>query len=144
MPFHVFLLLLFAFETTSTPPLGHFLMSNLGTNAVAGRTIPESEQSSDQENNSAKQSPATKKLARQKAQAQTLTGIVEWEYKPLAWDCDVPNCDHFALYDDATQTNYDLDDARAALPYEGKKAKVTGIVNTKDSAIHVISIEAVK
>src|SRR5258708_27440614 len=104
MPFHVFLWLLFAFETTSTPPLGHFLMSNPGTNAVAGSTIPESEQATEQENSSARQSRSTSKRARQKAQAQTLTGIVEWEYQPLAWDCDVPNCDHFALYDDATRT----------------------------------------
>ena len=144
MPFHVFLWLLFAFETTSTPPLGHFLMSNPGTNAVAGSTIPESEQATEQENSSARQSRSTSKGARQKAQAQTLTGIVEWEYKPLAWDCDVPNCDHFALYDDATQTNYELDDARAALPYEGKRVKVTGVVNTKDSIIHVLAIESVK
>jgi hypothetical protein len=69
---------------------------------------------------------------------------VEWEYKPLAWDCDVPNCDHFAFYDDATRTNYELDDARAALPFEGKRARVTGAVNSKDCIIHVISIEGLK
>ena len=69
---------------------------------------------------------------------------MEWEYKPLAWDCDVPDCDHFALYVDATQTNYELDNARAALPYEGKRAKVTGVVNRKDGIIHVLSVEALK
>ena len=69
---------------------------------------------------------------------------MEWEYKQLAWDCDVPNCDHFALYDDATETNYELDDARATLPYEGKRAIVTGTVNTKDAIIHVYSIQAAK
>jgi len=69
---------------------------------------------------------------------------VDWEYKPLAWNWDVPNCDHFALYDDATHANYEVDDAHAALPFEGRRAKVTGVVNTKDSIIHVISIEAVK
>src|SRR5579864_9616679 len=90
------------------------------------------------------QSAADKKHSKQEAKAQTFTGTVEWEYKPLAWDCDVPNCDHFALYDDATKTNYELDNARKALPYEGKRAKVTGVVNAKDSIIHVISIEAVK
>lgn len=73
--------------------------------------------------------------------AQTLTGIVEWEYKPLAWDCDVPNCDHFALYDDRTHINYELDDARKALPFEGKRAKVTGVVDTKNQVIHLLSIE---
>jgi len=74
---------------------------------------------------------------------QSLTGTVEWEYKPLSWDCQVPNCDHFALYDDATQRNYDLDDARAALPFEGKRAKVVGVVDTKNSTIHVLSIESI-
>src|SRR5216683_4965259 len=116
MPFHAILLVLFAFETTGTPPLGRLLLSSPGTNAVADCTIPESEQPSDQENSSAKQSRATSKRARQKAQAQTLTGIVEWEYKPLAWDCDVPNCDHFALYDDTIRTNYELDDDARGAP----------------------------
>jgi hypothetical protein len=54
---------------------------------------------------------------------------VEWEYKPLAWDCDVPSCDHFALYDDTTHINFELDDARKALLFEGKRAKVTGVVD---------------
>ena len=75
---------------------------------------------------------------------QTLTGIVEWEYKPLAWDCDVPNCDHFALYDDASRTNYEIDDARKALPFEGKRATLTGVVDTKNSTIHLLSIEPAK
>jgi hypothetical protein len=144
MPFYAILLLLFGFETTTAPPLSHFLLPIPGANTIAGRVIPESEQSSNQENNSTKQSHATRKRAWQEAQTQTLTGIVEWEYKPLAWDCDVPNCDHFALYDDATRTNYELDDARAALPFEGKRARVTGVVNTKDSIIRVISIEGLK
>jgi len=78
------------------------------------------------------------------APVQTLTGTVEWEYKTLAWDCDVPNCDHFALYDDATKTNYELDNARAALPFEGKRARVTGVVNAKDGTIHLLSIESAK
>ena len=86
----------------------------------------------------------THKKAKMEAPTQTFTGIVEWEYKPLAWDCQVPNCDHFALYDDAAKTNYELDDARKALPFEGKRAKVTGVVNTKDHIIHVISVEALK
>lgn len=96
------------------------------------------------------QQPATRpprygrKRSRKEAIVQTLTGTVEWEYKPLSWDCDVPNCDHFALYDDATQSNFELDDARAALPFEGKRAKVTGVVDLKNSTIHVISIEETK
>jgi len=144
MTFRTILLLLFAFQTTGTTPLDHFQLMMLNAHAVEARTVTLIEQSTDQENNGQKRSHASRKRAKQEAQTQTLTGIVEWEYKPLAWDCDVPNCDHFALYDDATQTNFELDNARKALPYEGKRAKVTGVVNAKDSIIHVISIEAVK
>jgi hypothetical protein len=69
---------------------------------------------------------------------------VEWEYKPLSWDCQVPNCDHFALYDDATHSNYELDDRRAALPFEGMRAKVTGVLDARHSVIHVLSVEKIK
>jgi len=144
MPFRAILLLLSALQTTSTTPLNHSQLAILKAGAPWASMITANEQSTDQEKSGPKQSRASRKHAKQEAQTQTFTGTVEWEYKPLAWDCDVPNCDHFALYDDATQTNYELDDARAALPYEGKRAKVTGVVNTKDSIIHVISIEAVK
>jgi hypothetical protein len=99
-------------------------------------------QSSDHGNNGTKELRGSQKHAKAEAPIQTFTGIVEWEYKPLAWDCQVPNCDHFALYDDSAKTNYELDDARKALPFEGKRAKVTGVVNIKDSIIHVMSIEA--
>ena len=81
------------------------------------------------------------KRAKKEAVVETLTGTVEWEYKPLSWDCEVPNCDHFALFDDATGMNFELDDARAALPFEGKRAKVTGAVDLRNSTVHVISIE---
>jgi hypothetical protein len=144
MTFRTILLFLFGFQTTGTTPLDHFQLMILNAHAVAARPVTAIEQSTDQENNGQKRSHGSRKRAKQEAQTQTLTGIVEWEYKPLAWDCDVPNCDHFALYDDATQTNFELDDARAALPYEGKRARVTGVVNAKDSIIHVISIEGVK
>jgi hypothetical protein len=144
MTFGTMLLLLFDFPTTTTIPLNPFQLAMLSTNALAARTVTANVLFTDQENIERFRSHASRKHAKQEAQTQTLTGTVEWEYKPLAWDCDVPNCDHFALYDDATQTNYELDDARAALPYEGKRAKVTGVVNTKDSIIHVISIEAAK
>jgi hypothetical protein len=77
-------------------------------------------------------------------QVQTLTGTVEWRYDPLAWDCDVPNCDHFSLYDDASHSNFDIDDARAALPYEGKRVTLTGVVDEKKKSIRLISIEPEK
>ena len=113
-------------------------------NAVAARMATTNELFTDPQNSARLSSRAFRKHTKQDAKTQTLTGLVEWKYKPLAWDCEVPNCDHFALYDDATHVQYELDDARAALPYEGKRTKVTGVVNTKDSIIHVISIESVK
>jgi hypothetical protein len=144
MLFRAIALFLLAAGAASTAPLNRTQSAILGANAAAARTITAFEQSTDQDNSGQKQSHAYRKRTKQGAQTQTLTGIVEWEYKPLAWDCDVPNCDHFALYDDATHTNYEIDDARAALPYEGKRAKVTGVVDTKNSIIHLVSIEASK
>jgi hypothetical protein len=144
LTFRTILLILFCFQAMTATQPNHFQLNMPGANGIAPQTKTASENFANLENSERSPARASRKHAMGAAQTQTLTGIVEWEYKPLAWDCDVPNCDHFALYDDATQTNYDLDDARAALPYEGKRAKVTGIVNTKDSAIHVISIEAVK
>jgi hypothetical protein len=131
-------------QTPSPTPLSHFQLAMVGPNAVAARMAASNEFFTDQQNSGRSPSRAFRKHAKQDAKTQTLTGLVEWEYKPLAWDCDVPNCHHFALYDDATHANFELDDARAALPYEGKIAKVTGVVNAKDSIIHVISIEGVK
>lgn len=144
MLFRAAMLLLLAFQRSSTTTQSQSELSIPTASAITVRTISENEQSTSQEKNGSKLSHSTRKRPKLEAQTQTLIGTVEWEYKPLAWDCDVPNCDHFALYDDATQANYELDDARAALPYEGKRAKVTGVLNTKDSIIHVISIEAVK
>ena len=144
MTFSTILLILLGFQTPGTTPLNPIQLGMARSNAAATHTVTAREFFTDQENSERLPSRAFRKHAKQDAKTQTLTGIVEWEYKPLAWDCDVPNCDHFALYDDATHANYELDDARAALPYEGKRAKVTGVVNTKDSIIHVISIEAVK
>ena len=91
-----------------------------------------------------KQSTIGAKKSQERGESQTFTGLVEWEYKTLYWDCDVPNCDHFALYDDATKMNYEIDDARAALPFEGKRAKITGILNPKTDTIHLLSIEPLK
>jgi len=144
MSFLAMLLLLLASGTTSTAALDQFRLVVLRVDEPGATKMTPDEQTADQENNAQKQSKHSQKHAKQEAQTQTLTGTVEWEYKPLSWDCDVPNCDHFALYDDATHANYELDDARAALPFEGKRAKVTGVVNAKDSVIHVLSIEAEK
>jgi hypothetical protein len=91
-----------------------------------------------------KQSRADRKGAERKMQEQTLVGTVEWEYKPLSWDCDAPNCDHFALYDAASGVNYDLDNSLLASRYEGKKVRLTGSVDTKNDSIHVISMEEIK
>lgn len=144
MSFLAMLLLLLASGTTSTAALDQFRLVVLRVDEPGATKMTPDEQTAGQENNAQKQSKHSQKHAKQEAQTQTLTGTVEWEYKPLSWDCDVPNCDHFALYDDATHANYELDDARAALPFEGKRAKVTGVVNAKDSVIHVLSIEAEK
>ena len=144
MTFSTILLVLLGFQTPSTSLLSQFQMMVISPNAVAAHMATANEFFTDQQDSGRSPSRAFRKHAKQDTKTQTLTGLVEWEYKPLAWDCDVPNCDHFALYDDATHANYELDDARAALPYEGKRAKVTGVVNTKDSIIHVISIEGVK
>jgi hypothetical protein len=144
MRFHAILLLLLAIQTTSAARLKHSQSSILGANLAADRTNVANELSPAQQTSSPIHSYTSRKRSKQDAQAQTFIGTVEWEYKPLSWDCDVPNCDHFALYVDATRTNYELDDARAALPYEGMRAKVTGVVDTKNSTIHLISIERVK
>jgi hypothetical protein len=144
MPLRAFLLFLFAAGTTNVTPPYHSQLTILSANTPTVNKITSNDQATGPENNGQKRSHAARKHAKQEARPQTLSGTVEWEYKPLAWDCDVPNCDHFALYDDATQTNYELDDARAALPFEGKRALVTGVVNAKEGIINVLSIEAAK
>lgn len=144
MPIHAILLIILGAGTVSAAPIHHFQLATLAANAPGTERIAPNEETSDEQNYGRKQSHLSGKHGKPEGQSQTLTGMVEWEYKPLAWDCDVPNCDHFALYDDATHANYELDDARAALPFEGMRAKVTGIVDSKDSIIHVLSIERVK
>src|SRR6202030_2865952 len=125
----------------STAPLDHYQLAYLGASVPGANMSSAIKQSTNQENNGQKRSQATPKHSKYAPQPKTLTGTVEWEYKPLAWDCDVPNCDHFALYEDATQSNFDVDDARAALPYEGKRVKLTGVVDVKQKSIHLVSIE---
>jgi hypothetical protein len=115
--------------------------------SLLGRNAPEQAKTStgDETPGQKKAGPnKTNGRENQPGAAQTLTGIVEWEYKPLAWDCDVPNCDHFALYADQGHINYELDDARKALPFEGKRARVTGVVDEKNHVIHLLSIEPEK
>ena len=144
MPLRAILLFFLAAGTTSTAMLHHFPLAITSSSVPGANKIIGDAQSTDHGYSGQKQPLASQKNAKQQAQTQTFKGTVEWEYKPLAWDWDVPNCDHFALYDDATETIYELDDARAALPYEGKIAIVTGTVNTKDAIIHVLSIQAAK
>src|SRR5260370_10939680 len=91
-----------------------------------------------------KQAHTNRKNAERNTNKEVIVGTIEWEYKPLSWDCDTPNCDHFALYDPASGINYDLDDALLASRYEGKKVRLTGIVDTKNDTIHVVLIEAIK
>jgi hypothetical protein len=91
-----------------------------------------------------KQAHTHRKNAERNTNKEVIVGTIEWEYKPLSWDCDTPNCDHFALYDPASGINYDLDDALLASRYEGKKVRLTGIVDTKNDAIHVVLIEEIK
>ena len=91
-----------------------------------------------------KQARINRKRAERKTREQVIVGTVEWEYKPLSWDCDTPNCDHFALHDTESGVNYDLDNSVLASRYEGKKVRLTGTVDNKNDAIHVVSIEEVK
>jgi hypothetical protein len=91
-----------------------------------------------------KQAHTNRKNAERNTNKEVIVGTIEWEYKPLSWDCDTPNCDHFALYDPASGINYDLDDALLASRYEGKKVRLTGIVDAKNDAIHVVLIEEIK
>ena len=91
-----------------------------------------------------KQEHTNQKISERNTKEQVIVGTIEWEYKPMAWDCETPNCDHFAFYDPASGVNYDLDDALLASRYEGKRVKLTGIVNTKDDSIHVVSIEEIR
>jgi len=144
MPFHAILVLLLAAGTPGAASPNHPSWETLNPGASGAVKINAFEQSADEKNGEKKQSHAFRKRAKQGVLTHTFTGMVEWEYKPLAWDCDAPNCDHFALYDDAAHANYELDDARRALPFEGKRATVVGVLDTKNSVLHVISISGLK
>ena len=144
MSFRIALLMLLFSYTVKLPPSDIVKSAAGGANAGANRAISADISFSDDDQANSNISRDSKKSAKPEPQSQIFTGTVEWEYKPGAWECDVPNCDHFALYDDASRNNYELDDARASLPYEGKRVRVTGVLNSKNGTIHLISIEALK
>ncbi len=137
------ILVLFSFAMKPVPPIDIKLPFR-GTYPQAIKSVPAGESFSNLIHFQASLKLNSKKRAKPEEQKQILTGIVEWEYKPFSWDCDTPNCDHFALYDDVSRNNYELDDARTALPFEGKRVRVIGVLNSRTGTIHVIFIEALK
>jgi len=48
----------------------------------------------------------------------------------------------YTLYDPATKTAYQLDDAKKAATFAGSKVAVTGTLNATTKTIHVASIKA--
>ena len=144
MILHAFILLLSAILAPQNALQASDVMATPAVRNTAASTIASDVPPAAQEAKPLKQSRNYRKGVPGKARAQMFIGIVEWEYKPLAWECDVPNCDHFALYDTTNLKNYEFDDARVALPYEGKTVKVSAVVNLKDDSLHVISIEELK
>lgn len=128
-------------------PSGRILARASASQASADEPSARLVRIADQEPSQAQASPPPTKSGKQDknhGKVETFTGTVEWEYETLYWTCDVPNCDHFALYDDATHTNYEIDDARAALPFEGKKVTITGTLDKKNHMIHLQSIQGLK
>jgi hypothetical protein len=51
--------------------------------------------------------------------------------------------DVFVLSDNASKTNYQLDDAKKASKFEGKAVKVTGTLDAQNLTIHVQTITEV-
>ncbi|HET6144997.1 MAG TPA: DUF5818 domain-containing protein [Candidatus Acidoferrales bacterium] len=51
--------------------------------------------------------------------------------------------DNFILSDAANKLSYILDNTREASKYEGKKVKVTGIVDAANNTIHVETIQEI-
>jgi hypothetical protein len=64
-------------------------------------------------------------------EAKTFTGII------------LKNGDNFVLNDSATKSQYTLDNAGKAKPYEGKKVKVTGTLDVDGKLIHVETIQEI-
>jgi hypothetical protein len=131
--------------TLATALLAAMISAYPGSLARAStQGVAADEQATAQTTAGAEAKRADKKHAKEEAPVQTFVGTVEWEYQTLSWDCDVPNCDHFALFDDAAKSNYHIDDSRAALPFEGKKAKIVGVLDPKTHTLHLRSIEPAK
>jgi Protein of unknown function (DUF5818) len=55
----------------------------------------------------------------------------------------IKNGDKFVLSDSANKLSYLLDDAKKASPHEGKKVKVTGIVDVTSNIIHIETIQEI-
>ncbi len=143
MVFQAVLIFLFSFRLVGFLPFNQPLLLSILSDSSAVLATTNFATSNEAPSNPAR-NLQNYKNKKQEQRVQTLTGTIEWEYDPRAWDCDIPNCDHFALYDDATQSNFHVDDARAALPYEGKRVKLTGVVDAKKKSIHLVSIEPEK
>ncbi|HTC62352.1 MAG TPA: hypothetical protein VK709_05875 [Candidatus Saccharimonadales bacterium] len=144
MAFLAVLIFLFSFRLVGFLPFDQPPLSPIHTSSSTALAAANFAASNETLSHPAMNLQNYKKNKKQEQRVQTLTGTIEWEYDPHAWDCDVPNCDHFALYDDATRSNFHVDDARAALPYEGKRVKLTGVVDEKNRSIHLVSIESEK
>lgn len=117
------LALLFVFNLPIISSPGNSILAGFHADALPFSVFASGGQYTGQENSGSQDLRPDKKRAKPEAKTQTFTGTVEWEYKPLSWDCQVPNCDHYALYDDATHSNYELDDARAALHLRAREPR---------------------
>jgi hypothetical protein len=55
----------------------------------------------------------------------------------------IKNGDNFVLSDSASKLSYILDDRGKAGPYEGKKVRVTGTIDSATNTIHVEAIQEI-
>ena len=55
----------------------------------------------------------------------------------------IKNGDNFVLSDSASKLSYILDDRGKACPYEGKKVRVTGTIDSATNTIHVEAIQEI-
>ena len=55
----------------------------------------------------------------------------------------IKNGDSFVLSDSASKVSYILDDRGKAGPYEGKKVRVTGAIDSATNTIHVETIQEI-
>jgi uncharacterized protein YdeI (BOF family) len=75
--------------------------------------------------------PSQKSYEQKKEATKTFTGTV------------MKQGDVYVLSDNASKTNYELDDANKASKYEGKTVKVTGTLDAQNLTIHVQTITEV-